>query len=79
LGKPLKSITHPLRADLSIYSPAEGSKNVVRSPQRSPTLAADVLQPAFTTISTATRSPKDSAVPARAALPTRSRSHVSCR
>jgi F420-dependent oxidoreductase-like protein len=28
LGKPLKSITHPLRADLPIYLAAEGPKNV---------------------------------------------------
>jgi F420-dependent oxidoreductase-like protein len=28
LGKPLKSITHPLRADLPIYLGAEGPKNV---------------------------------------------------
>ncbi len=28
LGKPMKSITHPLRADLPIYLGAEGSKNV---------------------------------------------------
>ena len=28
LGKPLKSITHPLRADLPIFLGAEGPKNV---------------------------------------------------
>ena len=28
LGKPLRSITHPLRADLPIYLGAEGPKNV---------------------------------------------------
>ncbi len=28
LGKPLKSITHPLRADLPIYLASEGPKNV---------------------------------------------------
>ena len=28
LGKPLKSITHPLRADIPIYLGAEGPKNV---------------------------------------------------
>ena len=31
LGKPLKSITHPLRADLPIYLAAEGPKNVALS------------------------------------------------
>src|SRR5258708_39724926 len=31
LGKPLKSITHPLRADLPIYLAAEGAKNVALS------------------------------------------------
>ena len=30
-GKPLKSITHPLRADLPIYLAAEGPKNVALS------------------------------------------------
>ena len=45
-GKPLKSIAHPLRADLPIYLAAEGPKNVALVGRDRRRLAADVLRAA---------------------------------
>ena len=62
-GKPLKSIMHPLRADLPIYLAAEGPKNVAARRRDRRRLAADVLRAALDDGSTATRSPKGFAQP----------------
>ena len=79
LGKPLKSITHPRRADLPIYLAAEGPKNVALAAE-----IADGWLPMFYAPRQDEFLPRRDgrrfrAVRARAARPTRSRSRASCR
>ena len=45
LGKPLKSITHPLRPDIPIFLGAEGPKNVAMSAEIAAGLAAALRGP----------------------------------
>ena len=45
LGKPLKPIVHPLRADVPIWLGAEGPKNVALDRRDRRRLAADLLRP----------------------------------
>ena len=54
LGKPVKSITHPLRADLPIYVASEGPKNVALTAEIAEAGSPSTSRPGSTT-STATR------------------------
>lgn len=73
LGKPLRSLLHPVRADIPILLAAEGPKNVALAAE-----IADGWLPLFysprTTPTTAKPSPRASAGRAPAARPTTSRS-----
>ena len=79
LGKPLKSITHPLRADFPIYLAAEGPKNVSLGRRDRRRLAADVLRAARRRL--LPRRARRRIRPAGRAphAPTRSRSRAWCR
>ena len=78
LGKPVKSITHPLRADLPIYLAAEGPKNVALERRDRRRLARDLLLAPRRRASTGTRSPRASPGRARAGPRTTSRSRRRC-
>ena len=58
LGKPLKPITHPLRADLPIILGAEGPKNVALAAEIADGWLPDLLRACNTRRCTASRSPK---------------------
>ena len=72
LGKPLKSIVHPLRADLPIYLGAEGPKNIA------PTAGSPSSSRRRWTSSIGTRWPRDSPARARATAPKTSRWRRTC-
>ena len=78
LGKPLKSIVQPLRADIPIFLGAEGPKNVALAAE-----IADGWLPIFFSPKSDAfyreRSPRGSPGPARAARPTTSRWRAWCR